>query len=155
MVCPGKRLPPSRICPQLLRSLVRFWDIIRLESFYRHRCCTPSHQHTKRSCRARRFSRTRSLHHSWRACTRCSISRRHCASLGRQHRCCAASVLSTGKKNTERTKAAHQAFIKESDNTRHTATSDDGFLVSAHALAVYDARLLETGRRSRCLIPRS
>src|SRR6266705_600236 len=123
MVCPGKRLPPSRICPQLLRSLVRFWDIIRLESFYRHRCCTPSHQ--------------------------------HCASLGRQHRCCAASVLSTGKKNTERTKAAHQTFIKESDNTRHTATSDDGFLVSAHALVVYDARLLETGRRRRCLIPRT
>jgi hypothetical protein len=30
-------------------------------------------------------------------------------------------------------------FFKESDNTRHTATSADGFLVSAHALVVYYA----------------
>ena len=49
---------PSRICRQRLRSLVRFWGTIRLESFSRQRCCTPSHRRTRRYCWARHFSRT-------------------------------------------------------------------------------------------------
>ena len=41
---------------------------------------------------------------------------------------------------------------KESDSTIRSGTFADGFLVSAHALVVYDACLLETERRNRCLI---